>query len=155
MKAAFLILCLLFSFNTYADENDDLAREMAELHGDLERVVKQLQEKGQALNEEKLAPARAKVMQLASDDNFIKAAQDLWSHQGRNTLLIAQAIFFAIMFLIKAWRQSATKNWFKKILVGVFLGLTTWAGLLVVLPYIVLGEPYRIFVLTIWRVLTS
>jgi len=155
MRAAILILCLLFSFGAHADENEDLAREMAELHGDLERVVKQLQEKGQLLNGEKFAPARAKAMQLASDDNFLKAAQDLWSHPSRNTLLIAQAIFFAIMFLLKAWRQSVTKNWFKKILVGAFLGLTTWAGLLVVLPYAFLGEPYRIFVLTIWRVFTA
>lgn len=150
-----LFFCLLAPLSGLADENDDLAKEVAGLHGDLEKAVKQIQDKTAGLEGGTVGAARTRIMQLASDDRFTKAAQDLWAHPKRNTLLIAQGIFFVVMFLLKAWRQSAAKNWFKKILVGMFLGLATWLGLIVVLPYAILGEPYRYFMLTLWRVFVS
>jgi len=156
MKIFFLFLALcLPAQHASADDNDQIAEEVAQLHGELANAVKQIQEKTGNLQSGTVGAARTRVLQLASDDRFLQSAQDLWAHPKRNTLLICQAVFFVLMFLLKAWRQSAAKNWFKKILVGIFLGSLTWIGMLLVLPYAFFGEPFRYFVLTLWRVLVA
>jgi len=156
MKAFLLALLLgLPGPFALAEDNDQIAEEMAQLHQELAGAVKQIQEKAGDFQSGPVGAARARMLQLASDDRFLQAALDLWAHPKRKTLLISQAIFFALMFLFKAWRQSAAKNWFKKILVGIFLGTLTWVGLIFVLPYAFLGEPFRYFVFTLWRVLVT
>jgi hypothetical protein len=99
--------------------------------------------------------ARRKVLALASDEKFLKAANDLWAHPNRNQLLITQGIFFVIVFLLRAWRRAKTSNWFMRLLVSLFFTVVLWGGLSYVIPSIVLGEPYRIFVHTIWNTIIS
>jgi uncharacterized BrkB/YihY/UPF0761 family membrane protein len=58
------------------------------------------------------------------------------------------------MFFAKAWRQARASNWFTRVLVGMVLSLFTWLVILLALPTMILGEPFRIFVSTLWRVIT-
>jgi hypothetical protein len=153
MRFVFLAFLLLMPLPAPADGTEELVREVESFQEELQRTLQKLQ--NLSVSGEGLAGIREKVLRLASDDRFLKAAQDLWSHPNRNTLLAAEVAFVFMMFLLKAWRQAVSRSWLRRIFVGLFLGMITWAGMLVVLPYVILGEPFRIFVLTLWRVFVS
>lgn len=132
---------------------EELARDMEGFQKSLEQMRRVIEERIQGVDRSNLEKARLKVMRLASDERFLKAAGDLWSHPNRNTLLIAELIFAVLMFFLKSWRQARARNWFTRILTGFFFSVFTWFGIVLVLPAIILGEPFRIFVITLWRVL--
>lgn len=149
MKLVLLLLLTVFSF---ANENDELARELEQYRRDAEKLLQQIQEKTAGMDTTKLSQARGKIMELAADERFVQSVTDLWNHPKRNTLLVAELIFLVVMFFVKAWRQAKARNWFTKLLTGMFLGLFTWIGVLLILPYIVLGEPFKVVMTTLWRV---
>lgn len=146
-----LILCV--ALLAYA--SDGVEDEVAELHKHSAEALKKLEGISFAQHGEKFEKVKFKVMNLASDDKFIKAVTDLWSHPNRNTSLVAQGVFFLFMLFFKAWRQSRARNWFTKILTGLVLSLFTWGMLIYVIPAIVIGEPFRIIAAKLWFILTS
>jgi hypothetical protein len=150
-----LALFLLLAIFAFANENDDLAREMEQWHQDAQKVLKQIQDRTRNIDTSQLGEARAKAMRLAADDKFLQSITDLWNHPKRNTLLIAEGIFLVIMLFVKAWRDAKAKNWFTKLLMSLALSVFTWIVVVLVLPYLVLGEPFKVVVLTLWRVFTS
>lgn len=152
MKLALLLFLAVFSF---ANENDELAREFEQWHQDAQKVLKQIEDRTKGMDTSKLGEARAKAMRLAADDKFLQSITDLWNHPKRNTLLIAEGIFLVIMLFVKAWRQAKAKNWFTKLLMSIALSLFTWIVVVLVLPYLVLGEPFKVVVVTLWRVFTT
>lgn len=152
MKLAILLFLAVFSF---ANENDELAREFEQWHQDAQKVLKQIQDRTKNIDTSQLGEARAKAMRLAADDRFLQSVTDLWNHPKRNTLLIAEGIFLVIMLFVKAWRQAKAKNWFTKLLMSMALSLFTWVVVILVLPFLVLGEPFKVVVVTLWRVFTS
>jgi hypothetical protein len=152
VKLTLLLALALFAF---ANENDDLAREFEQWHRDAEKVLKQVQERTKGIDTSQLGEARAKAMRLAADDNFLQSIMELWNHPKRNTLLIAEGIFLVIMLFVKAWRQAKAKNWFTKLLMSIALSFFTWIVVVLVLPFLVLGEPFKVVVLTLWRVFTG
>lgn len=152
MKLAILLFLAVF---TFANENDDLTREFEQWHQDAQKVLKQIEERTKGIDTSRLGEARAKAMRLAADDRFLQSITDLWNHPKRNTLLIAEGIFLVIMLFVKAWRQAKAKNWFTKLLMSMALSLFTWIVVVLVLPFLVLGEPFKVVVVTLWRVFTS
>lgn len=137
------------------DPAEELARDMEGFQKNLDQMRRVIEERIQGVDRSNLEKARLKVMRLASDETFLKAVGDLWSHPNRNTLFITQLVFAVLMFFLKSWRQARARNWFTKILTGFFFSVFTWFGIVLVLPSIVLGEPFRIFIMTLWRVLFS
>lgn len=140
-----------------ASDMADLGREMQDFHKQAEGMLKQLeqatgtaQQNGQPPSQ--LDLARQKAMKLAADDRFLKSAGDLWGHPDRNKMLLIQLGFFLFMLIVKAWRQSKTQHWFKKMLVGFFFTLLTLVGISYVIPLIVLGEPFAVFTGTLFKV---
>ncbi len=103
----------------------------------------------------KLDEARRKAMRLAADDRFLKSAGELWSHPDRNKMLLIQLGFFIVMLIFKAWRQSRSTHWFKKLIVGFFFSILTWVGLVYLIPLLVLGEPFAVFTGTLFKVFLS
>ena len=163
MIARLLLLAALLG-GLPAGATEDVEKELLEIQKNAQDVIDGLNQRlngpgggpGQpAISLNQIDTARRKAMALATDEKFLKAANALWNDPRRNDLLIAQAIFFVVIFLLRAWRQAKAKNWFTRIIVGFFFTLILWAGLAYVLPRIVLGEPYQVFVSTIWRVITS
>ncbi|HEY8280752.1 MAG TPA: hypothetical protein VIH99_14070 [Bdellovibrionota bacterium] len=102
---------------------------------------------------ENLEGMRQKLMTLAQDERFLKAVKDLWDHPDRNKLLAIQAAFFLFMIILKAFVQAKTVHWFKRLFLGFLFFVLTWAGILYVIPLVLLGEPFGIFTGTLWRVL--
>lgn len=159
MKKALLLVAALALFSPVnlpaapGEPAEELARDMEGFQKSLDQVRRVIEERVQGMDRSNLEKARLKVMQLASDERFLKAAGDLWSHPNRNTLLIAELVFMVLMYFFKAWRQSRARNWFTKLMTGFFLSIITWFGIVLVLPAIILGEPFRTFVTTLWRVL--
>lgn len=142
---------LLFALVAFA--SDDVDQEIRDLQQHTASVMKQLE--SIKIDPQKFDSIRLKAMGLATNDRFLKAVTDLWSHPNRNTCLIAQGIFFAVMFVLKAWRQATASNWFSKMLSGLILSLFTWGMIAYGIPAIVLGEPFRVVVSTLWQTLAS
>ncbi len=150
MKFLFLLLCL-----NVASANENIEQEIQKAHEEVQKVLGGLQEKMQAANGDKMALVRQKAFALATDQRFLQAAEDIWTHPNRKTLLWVELGWFLFMVLIKAWRQAKANHWFKKFMVGFFLSLFTWLMMVLAIPAIILGEPFHIFVGTLWRVLLS
>ena len=140
-------------------EMEEITKEIGDFHSQAEQMLKQLEKVttgGASLNggqPSSLDVARQKAMRLASDDRFLKSAADLWAHPDRPKMLLIQLGFFLFMMIIKAWRQSKVRHWFKRMLLGFVLTIFTWIGIAYVIPAIVLGEPFVVFTTTIFRVL--
>lgn len=150
-----LVPCLAFAAGD-ADLDQDLIKELEGYHKQAEQMMQQLQKAhGQEGALSAADKARQKVMQLATDDRFLASAGELWRHPDRNKLLAIQAGFFLLMILVKAWRQSKVNHWFRKLLVGFFFTIVTWIGVAFVIPFFVLGEPFRVFTLTLFNVLVK
>ncbi|RYF36208.1 MAG: hypothetical protein EOO38_27995 [Cytophagaceae bacterium] len=121
----------------------------------MNQVRRVLQERmgGAGIDQTKVEAVRAKVMSLAGDQKFLKAAGDLWNSPARNTLLVAQLLFAIFMYFFKAWRQSKARNWFTRLLSGLFWSIVSLSVLTLALPAAILGEPFRVVIATLWRVL--
>lgn len=156
----FLFLFFLLPLVSLAAE-EEIEKDLLNMQKDMQGILNNLNEKignGAAAGAQsagRIDVARRKALALASDEKFTKAANQLWAHPDRNKLLVVQGIFFVVIYLLRAWRQARAGNWFTRILVGLLFTIILWGGLSYVIPAIILGEPYRIFVHTIWHTLTS
>ncbi|RZA08924.1 MAG: hypothetical protein EOP11_03330 [Proteobacteria bacterium] len=151
------IILLFFASLGAADDVDDINRDIEGLQQNMNQVRRVLQERmgGAGIDQAQVEKARRKVMVLAGDQKFLKSAGDLWNSPARNTLLVAQLIFAIFMYFFKAWRQSKAGNWFTRLLSGLFWSVVSLAVLTLALPALILGEPFRIVLSTLWRVLSS
>lgn len=134
---------------------EDPEKDLLDLQQSMESIVNTLGQSTRGVSMSQLDLARRKVFSLAEDKQFLGAVNQLWASPDRNLLLICQGVFFLVMLLFRAWRQAKATNWFTRLCVGFFCSLVMYAGLLYVIPAIVLGEPYRILVATLWRLLTT
>ncbi|MGZ3738655.1 MAG: hypothetical protein ACXVB9_04725 [Bdellovibrionota bacterium] len=134
---------------------NELAKELNGLNKQAEQVLQQVDKVTgfQPVTPQTLDKTKETVLKLANDERFLSAAKGLWASEKRKELFLIQAGFFLFMMLFKAWRQSRAHHWFKRLLVGFALSLINWAGMLYVIPLLVLGEPFAIFTGTLWRVL--
>ncbi|RYZ95583.1 MAG: hypothetical protein EOP11_24720 [Proteobacteria bacterium] len=57
------------------------------------------------------------------------------------------------MYFFKAWRQSKARNWFTRLLSGLFWSVVSLGVLTLALPSLIIGEPFRTVIATLWRVL--
>ena len=151
----FLLLASIFlaSSSSFAIDDDQMVQDLQTMQEDMKKALVQIQEKTAGVDGEKMAKAKEKVLRLASDEHFLKSAEQVFSHPNRLNLMLLELAFFVVMIFIKGWRQAAAKNWFKRILVGFGFWWLTWIGMLVVLPYIMLGEPFRVFVFSLVKLL--
>lgn len=141
------------------DENkeiEDVAKELTDFQGQAQQMMKQLEKVTSGLAPDGKQPttidfARQKIMRLASDDRFLNSAAALWKHPEREKMLLIQLGFFLFMILIKAWRLAQASHWFKRLVLSVFLNIITIAGMLYVIPLLVLGEPFAVFTTTLFR----
>lgn len=145
----FLILLLLGALACADDGVDEELKELEKHAEALQETVKRTTER-LPVDSEEVARFQKKALDLANDKRFTKAAEELWANSRRNELLIAEAVFFVLVLVLKAWRQAKAKHWFRKLLSGFFWNLVLWAGVVFVLPALILGEPYRIFVGKLW-----
>jgi len=135
--------------------NEDLAKELEGFNKQAEQVLQQVDQltKLQPVSPQQMDQVKEKALKLANDDRFLKSAEALWKNEKRNTMLLVQLGWFLFMLLFKAWRQSKTTHWFRRLLIGFACSCLTWFGLLYVIPLAVLGEPFGVFTGTLWRVL--
>lgn len=153
-----LLLLLALTAPAFAD---DLEKDLRDFQSNAAGIIEKIEATGLGASNatsgaaEHLDVARRKLMALASDKQFLNAMNALWTSPDRNLLLICQGVFLLVMILLRAWRQAKAANWFTRLLVGFAFTILIWIGIAGVIPAIVLGEPYRVFVSTLWRVLTS
>jgi hypothetical protein len=102
---------------------------------------------------EQMNAVKERVYKIANDDRFMKAAEAVWKSPDRQKLLLIQLGFFLFMILFKAFLQSRTQHWFKKMLVGLMCTIITWVGLSYLIPIAVLGEPFFVVTSTLFKVL--
>lgn len=163
MKTIFFLALGLFlhgalhaAGNNNEQSADELAKELETYNKQAEQALQQIDKMvGVSTPDPKLELIRQKAMRLASDDQFLKAAQDLWKHPDRNKMLAIQAAFFLFMIILKAWRQSRATHWFRKLLIGFFFSIFTLVGVSYAVPLLVLGEPFGVFTGTLFKVLVS
>jgi hypothetical protein len=150
-----LLLPLAFANNNDAPANEDIAKELEQYNRQAEQVLQQVDrlQNLAPVPPEQMDRLKRKALTLAHDDRFLQSAESLWKSESRNKMLLLQAGWFLFMLLFKAWRQSRSTHWFRRLLVGFACSLLTWIGLLYVIPLLALGEPFAVFTGTLWRVL--
>lgn len=135
---------------------DELQKELNGLNKQAEEALQKIDKLTSLpspVTAQQMDAVKARVLRLANDDNFLQSVEALWKNEKRKELFLIQAGFFLFMLLFKAWRQSRAQHWFKKFLVGFACSVISWAGLIYVIPLIVLGKPFAVFTGTLWRVL--
>ncbi len=149
-----VFLLLLLPLFTWADEAAELAKEMEQWR---EGALQQLQAiQGQAKSQNQhLHAIQEKAARIASDETITRSAQELWSHPQRKNIIWWNLGFFVFMLFFKAWRQSKAKNWFTRLVTGSVLSLITWAGMIFVVPWAILGAPYKALMTRMIQILFS
>lgn len=137
--------------------NLDAAKEINDLVQQPNELLKQAEQltANAPVSHEQIDVLKARALKLATDDRFLKSAEELWKSEKRKKMLAIQLAWFLFMTFFKSWRQSRTPHWFKRVLVGFACSVLTWVGLSYVIPAAVLGEPFLIFTGTLWRVLVT
>jgi hypothetical protein len=138
-------MCLLLTLPSFADDAEELTREMQEFQQSTLKQLQLIHEKAKGPGDQ-IGQLREKAVKLATNETFMKAVEEVWSHPKRSTVLLVNLGFFIFMVLVKAWRQSKARNWFTKMIVGFVFTLITWAGMIFLVPWIVLGNSYKILI---------
>ena len=133
-----LLILFLFPLLAFADVDKDL-EELQKQMGERLQQVEQLSK-----NLEGLEGAGQKALQIVNDPKLVGAIQKLAKHSNIKTLFVTQAVFFVLMLVFRAWRSSRYKSWVGRLWVSFYCTIISWVGLLVVLPLVLLGEPYKI-----------
>lgn len=153
MKLYLVLLLLFISFSpfAYCDDAEDTAKNLEKEMAEFAQAYKNIS----SFKMDNLNPAQQKLFKLAADSSFQKAAMDLWQNPNRKNMLIAQLCFFLFMIIFKAWRLSKVKNWFIRFVIAFFLNVVNIIVISFVIPYFMLGEPFRVFTKTLWDVFRS
>ncbi len=147
-------LLLFFAPLSFSDDAEELAKEMQQFQESTLKQLQVIQEKARGPGDQ-LGLLREKAVKLATNESFMKAVEEVWSHPKRATVLWANLGFFIFMILIKAWRQSKAKNWFTKMLVGLVITLITWAGMIFLVPWLVMGNSYKVLIMNLMNTFFS
>jgi hypothetical protein len=147
-----LLLLLALSVLSWADEAEELAKEMEAWQESTLKQLQVIQEKAN-VSSGRMGAIQEKALQLASNEKILQAANAIWAHPNRNMVLWANLGFFIFMILVKAWRQAKCRNWFTKLLVGFGFTIFTWIGMGFLVPWIVLGSSYKVLVQQVFQVL--
>lgn len=117
------------------------SKEIEKFVGDLEpEVLKDLRELQQAAEH----PAAQFAITLAKDPDFKDAALKLYQSHQHSTLLMYEILLVILFWVIRAWRLSKTSTWVQKLWVQAYLGIIFWFLVLLVLPYFVYQEPFKV-----------
>ncbi len=149
MKFLFLLIFCLF---VWADEAEELAKEMEAWQESTLKQLQLIQEKANVPGGQ-MSAIQAKALQIAGNEKILQAANAIWQHPNRNKVLWVNLGFFIFMILVKAWRQSKCRNWFTKLVVGLLFTIITWVGMGFFVPWVVLGSPYKVLVTQVFQVL--
>jgi len=101
------------------------------------------------------SPMAQKMGSLMTNPEFTRSADAVIQHPNRMMLLYCNIGLVLTMFVFRAWRYSKTNHWARKLWINVYSGIFLWGMVAVVVPRIVLGEPYFTMLGTFYRVLRS
>jgi hypothetical protein len=87
-------------------------------------------------------PAVQGYLKLFSNPTFARGVDQIIQSPRRMTLLYVQLGFIVFMMFFRAWRFSKTTSWIKKLWTQFWTFVMFWAGAVVVIPWVVLGDPY-------------
>ena len=93
------------------------------------------------------------LMQLSLDRNFQKNLLAVADHPSRSTLLIFEVMWIIFMLFFRIWRLGKCDLWYEKLWCGTWTMMLMIFGTSIVLPYIVIGDPYMKVVSAILEVI--
>ena len=102
-------------------------------------------------------PAVQGYLKLFSRPSFAQGAEKLVQHHNRTLLIRVELVWFLLMFFSRSWRLSklSTSNWGQVVWVNFSHMIFMWAGAVIALPWILLGDPYRQVLAGFLQVLTG
>lgn len=102
----------------------------------------------------KSRPFRAYVG-LAQSKDFQQNAQAIATHPQKMLVLYIELAWLVFFLVFRAWRQSKAKHWFRRLWISFYCLALWWIGMLLVIPWSVLGAPYRETLKLIWTAFTQ
>lgn len=129
-----------------------LARD--QLVNDLKRSLNegflQIQEMRKKL-EEITRPA-VNILKGISDRDFVQAAADFLNQSNWSLFWWSQATLFFLILLMRLWLTRWPKSWYQRLWLDLWSMSLYLFLLLIAVPLLVLGEPYRRIVKSIWSI---
>lgn len=114
---------------------------------------------GPAAQLQKLLSNRAvqSYLKLFSSPKFADGAETIAKSPNKKTLIWVEIVWFLLMFLSRSARLSklSTSSWGQVVFVNFSHFIVMWSVALIVIPWILFGEPYRQVLAGFWQVLTQ
>jgi hypothetical protein len=90
-------------------------------------------------------PQMKKYVRLVTSPEFARDLGGLIEHPMRMQLVYWEAAWLFAIILLRAWQNSKSKHWLRKVWIYLWTLGVFWIGSLVVVPRLVLGEAYSRF----------
>jgi hypothetical protein len=90
------------------------------------------------------SPMTQGMLKAFSNPALANSVDQIYKSPKRMILLYCEIGWFFLIILFRAWRSSklGSANWFQKIWLSLWTSLAFCAGSSILLPWMVLGEPY-------------
>jgi hypothetical protein len=136
---------LLFAGVAFAVDLED--QDIQELQKQAEQAMQSLQnipglQPGGVGAHPQLDQIRVRLIQLATNQNFLNAVQKLWNHPNRATCLYLEGGAIIVIMIFKAWRQSRHTSWIGKLFVSLYCFVIFWGVVSFAIPYYCYGDSY-------------
>jgi hypothetical protein len=105
-------------------------------------AFEQFGDSGKQLAELLNHPAVQGYLRFFQNPEFSEGMRGLAEHPRRNTLFIAQAVFFLLFIIFRAWRTSKSGGWFGRLWTKTWTFFAYVFVAVAVLPAMVLGSAY-------------
>jgi hypothetical protein len=73
---------------------------------------------------------------------FMQSAEAIIMSPSRANLIYGQILLIGLIFLLRYWRFKKAESWYGRIWTNLWTGGLYWVGAIVVVPWVVLGQPY-------------
>lgn len=146
--SALLLGLLVASPLALADMEDDVAELQKQLENASGKIL-------QLPQQVKASEFQKKIQVLTNDRKFMASLEKLSKHESLKSLLAMQLFVLVFMIVWRAWRSWNAKSWITRLWISFYCTAITWSLIAVVLPWFVLGEPFRYVTKSVWAVFAA
>ncbi len=88
---------------------------------------------------------------LVKDPAFHEAYENIHQAFKPNLLMGYFAGWILVVWILRAWRLSKSPTWLTRIWTQCWVSLVSWCGILVMIPWLLWGKSYQMFMATLFR----
>jgi hypothetical protein len=97
------------------------------------------------------SPALQSYLKVMSDPVLIGQLEKVTKSPNRQILFFVEAGFFLMLMMFKSWCAAKITNWFIRFIIGLITNIGYFAIGSIIVPCLVIGEPYQELIKTILR----